>query len=122
MARSIRDTDTLRFYVAKLDDRVVGGSVEVFALRQAYYWMGATDPEFRTCGVNDLVFQAVFVDAIEEGIASFDFGPSPAGAEGLARFKEKWGGIQKNYHRYSYSNRLGRIGANLVRYGKLSWS
>jgi len=45
----IQETDTLRFYVAKLDDRVVGGSVQVFALRQGYYWMSATDPEFRNC-------------------------------------------------------------------------
>jgi hypothetical protein len=121
VARHIQDTDTMRFYVAKLDDRVVGGSLQVFALRQAYYWMSATDPEFRNCGVNDLVFQAVFVDAIEEGIASFDFGPSPAGAEGLARFKEKWGGLKKCYYQYSYSRALGRIGANLVRRGRIGW-
>jgi lipid II:glycine glycyltransferase (peptidoglycan interpeptide bridge formation enzyme) len=121
VARRIQDTDTVRFYVAKLDDRVIGGSVQVFALQQAFYWMGATDPEFGNCGVNDLVFQAVFSDAIEEGIDQFDFGPSPNGAEGLARFKEKWGGVKKYYYQYSYSSALGRIGANLVRQGRISW-
>jgi hypothetical protein len=121
VAERIRETDTLRFYVANLDGRVVGGSVLIFALRQAYYWMGATDPECRNYGINDGVFQAVLQDAIEEGLASFDFGPSPAGAEGLTRFKEKWGGVRRDYWQYAYSSTIGRIGANLVRYGKLSW-
>jgi hypothetical protein len=121
VAERIQETDTLRFYVAKLDDRVVGGSVQVFASRQAYYWMSATDPEFRNCGINDGVFQVVFQDAISEGLTSFDFGPSPVGAEGLTRFKEKWGGLQKDYYQYSYANALGRIAANLVRYGRISW-
>jgi hypothetical protein len=119
VAERIQETDTLRFYVAKLDDRVVGGAVLVFALRQVYGWMSATDPEFRNVGVNDVVLEALFRDAIKEGLASFDLGPSPAGAEGLARFKEKWGGLQKDYHQYSCENALGRIGANLVRYGKI---
>lgn len=115
----IQETDTLRFYVAKLDERVVGGTVQVFALQQGYYWMSATDPEFRNLEVNDAVLQAVFRDAIKESLASFDFGPSPAGAEGLARFKEKWGGHQKDYYQYSYESALGRLGANLVRYGRI---
>jgi Acetyltransferase (GNAT) domain len=119
VAERIQETDALRFYVAKVDDRVVGGAVLVFALQQGYYWMGATDPEFRNCGVNDLVFQTVFSEAIKEGIASFDFGPSPAGAEGLVRFKEKWGGLQRDYHQYSWESALGRMGANLVRYGRI---
>lgn len=121
VATRIRETDTLRFYVAKLGRRVVGGSVHVFALRQAYYWMSATDPEFRSCGINDVVLQRALQDAIDEGCASFDFGPSPAGAEGLARFKEKWGGVRTDYRQYSWSSVLGRIGANLVRYGRVSW-
>ena len=70
VAARIQETDTLRFHVAKLDDRVVGGIVLVFALQQGYYWMGATDPEFRNFGINDLVFQTVFSEAIGEGIAS----------------------------------------------------
>jgi Acetyltransferase (GNAT) domain len=118
-AKLIQETDTLRFYVAKLDGRVVGGSVQVFALRQGYYWMSATDSEFHNFGVNDAIFEASFRDAITEGIVTFDFGPSPAGAEGLTRFKEKWGGLQRNYHQYSYSSALGRFGANLVRYGTI---
>ena len=121
VAERIRETDTFRFYVAKRDDRVVGGVVLVFALRQVYAWMIGTDPEFRNCGLDDVVLQAAFRDAIKEGLASFDLGPSPAGAEGVARFKEKWGARPKYYHQYSYANALGRIGANLVRYGRISW-
>jgi hypothetical protein len=120
VAERIQETETLRFYVAKLDGRVVGGSVQVFALRRGYSWMIATDPEFRNCGVNDGLYQAIFQDVITEGLTSFDFGPS-AGAEGVTRFKEKWGGLQRVYHQYSYANALGRIGANLVRYGRISW-
>ncbi len=120
VATLIMETDTLRFYVSKLNGQVVGGSVQVFALGQAYYWMSATDPRFRNFGVNDAIFEASFRDAITEGVTSYDFGPSPTGAKGLIRFKEKWGGVQKNYYQYSYANALGRIGANLVRNRKFS--
>jgi hypothetical protein len=121
VAKRIQETDTLRFYVAKLGGRVVGGLVEIFALQQGYSWMSATDPEFRSCGVNDGLYQVIFQDAMIEGLTSFDFGPS-AGAEGVTRFKEKWGGLQRDYRQYFYANALGRLGANLVRYGRVSWA
>ncbi|WP_337286856.1 GNAT family N-acetyltransferase [Candidatus Methylomirabilis sp.] len=121
VAERIRETDTFRFYAAKLDGRVVGGSVLVCALGQVYSWMTATDPEFRAYSVNDAVLQTIFQDVIEEGLTGFDFGLSPTGAKGLTSFKEKWGGVQKDYWQYSYSSSIGGIGANFVRYGKLSW-
>ena len=116
----IEKTDTLRFYVAKLGDRIIGGTVQVFAIRQVFGWMSASDREFSVYGPNDVILQAVFEDAIAEGIMSFDFGPSPPGATGLINFKKKWAGVQKDYHQYSWETALGRIGANLVRYGRIS--
>lgn len=116
----IEKTDTLRFYIAKLNDQVIGGTVQVFSIRQIYGWMSATDREFRIYGTNDVILQAVFEDAIAEGMLSFDFGPSPPGATGLVDFKKKWAGVQRDYYQYNYENIVGRIGANLVRYGKLS--
>ena len=122
VAQRIQETDTLRFYVAKLNDRVVGGAVCVFALKQAFYWMSATDPAFPNYGINDAVFHVVFQDAINEDLKQFDFGTSPIGAQGLMRFKEKWGGVERDYAYYHYANSIGRVGTNLTRYGRLSWS
>jgi hypothetical protein len=119
VAQLLPKSDTFRFYVAKLNGRVVAGSVQVFGSRQVYGWLNARDSEFDSYRVNDAVVQTVFQDAIADGMVSFDLGPSPGGAKGVVGFKEKWGGIQKDYYQYSWTSVLGRIGANLVRYGRV---
>jgi hypothetical protein len=121
VARRIRETDTLRFYVAKAAGRVVGGSVQVFALGKAYYWMSATDAGSRSLGVNDAVLDTVLREAIQQGLGSYDFGPSPSGAKGLTRFKEKWGGVRRDYRQFTRSNLIGRVGAQVVRRGVPTW-
>jgi CelD/BcsL family acetyltransferase involved in cellulose biosynthesis len=118
--QAVQESDTFRFYAARLGGRVVGGTVQVFALHQVFYWMSATHDDCANLGVNDAVFHAVFHEAIAEGCKQFDFGASPVEAAGLIRFKEKWGGVEKPYVHYSYANRLGRLGRNLVRYGRFS--
>jgi CelD/BcsL family acetyltransferase involved in cellulose biosynthesis len=116
LEEQILETDTFRFHVATHGDRVVGGVVSVTALHNAYYWMGATDAHFRASAANDAVLGTVLSDCIDEAIGSFDFGPSPAGADGLVRFKEKWGASPRSYIQYVRANRVGRLGARLLRY------
>ena len=120
ISRCLSEGSTLRFFAAKKDDSVVGGLVCVFALRRAFAWMGAFLPEYRGFGVFDALFDAAVREAIEEACDYFDMGPSPSDREGIARFKQQWGGVPTALSVYSYSNTIGRIGIALARYRSLS--
>jgi hypothetical protein len=120
VARRLRESDALRFCAAKLEGRVVGGVVYFVALGQAFYWMSATDLRFHRFGVNHAIIHATLCDAIRTGVSLVDFGVTPEGSAGVSYFKRKWGLETQTYLHYDRVKTIGRVGANLLRYGRVS--
>jgi len=53
--------------------------------------------------------------ALERKILSVNMGWSPPDAEQLIAYKERWGARKREYHGYTYYNRLGKITYGLKR-------
>jgi hypothetical protein len=83
----------LRFVVARLGERPIGGLVAIrFAGKVTVSWAASLRSELRRCP-NNLTYWEALRWAIEEGAEEFDFGRSPPGS-GTYRFKRGWGAVE----------------------------
>ena len=84
----------LRFIVATLDDRPVGGLVAIhFGSTVSVPWASTLRSERSRCP-NNLIYWEALRWAIAEGAARFDFGRSPRDS-GTYRFKRGWGAEER---------------------------
>jgi FemAB-related protein (PEP-CTERM system-associated) len=92
MAR--RFGDRLRFIVAMLGERPVGGLVAIrFAGKITVPWASSLRAERRRCP-NNLIYWEALRWGIAQGATEFDFGRSPRGS-GTYRFKHGWGAEER---------------------------
>lgn len=90
-----------RIAVAVHDSRIVGFCAGLAYGDTATYWDGASDPEFRRLRPADALIQSTVDWGLGLGCRWLNLGGSPPGAEGLVRFKESWGGVERVYAVYS---------------------
>jgi len=84
----------LRFVVARLGDRPVGGLVAIrYGRSVTVPWASTLRDERRRCP-NNLIYWEALRWAVEQGATEFDFGRSPQGS-GTHRFKLGWGAKQE---------------------------
>jgi len=85
----------LRFVVARLGDRPVGGLVAIrYGNAVSVPWASTLRSERRRCP-NNLIYWEALRWAIRQGAQEFDFGRSPQGS-GTHRFKLGWGAREES--------------------------
>lgn len=114
--RSISQSDGAVFHAARHLGKIRGGVVIFSAAQKAHYWLSAVERGIAVKGIIDALLAHAIRSALEGGARSFDFGASPPGAEGLAGFKQKWGGEPQPFDIYLRQNFIGAIGSKFVRY------
>src|SRR5581483_10518350 len=73
----------------------VAGAVFLASNRTMVYKYSAWDARRRPGLANDLLLWTAIRSACEQGFATFDYGRSDLGAEGLRRFKSRWGAVER---------------------------
>ena len=104
---NIRDHagDRAKLWLAKLEGRVVSGSLVLYHGQHAVYWHGASLEEFLHLRPSNLVHWEAIRDAQARGFRWFDFNPS-GGHEGVARYKATFGPTVLRFERGAHvSNR-----------------
>jgi hypothetical protein len=87
--------------LARLGGTPIGGALFLHAGREAVYKYAASDPEAWPHAPNFLVVWSAIEHYRARGFKTLSFGRSDATAEGLQRFKKKWGAEARDvvYHR-----------------------
>ena len=81
--------------LARAEGRPVAGAVFLTWRDSVIYKFGASDPSARMLGANNLVIWRGIKWGCERGYATFDFGRTDLGAEGLRRFKNGWNPVEE---------------------------
>ena len=104
----------VRFLVAEVNGRIVGGGWFFYDGDSMLYWHGASDRKFSRFFPACAVLQKAIRLACDAGMKTFNFGASN-GIESLERFKSFWGTEQKLCWRFNWSNRLWATVSKLKR-------
>ena len=93
-----------KLFIAKKEDKVIGGILILFDSNRWDYCWGAVVPEFTKFGVSSLIINEAIVGAIEAGASTFGFGSSSPTDKNLLEFKSKWGcdEISMFYHYWNH--------------------
>jgi CelD/BcsL family acetyltransferase involved in cellulose biosynthesis len=83
-----------RFDLAVHQGRSIGGSLHVLHRGTALNWLTVSDEAQVKLRPNHLLIARVLQALCESGFTEYNFGGSPAGAEGLIQFKESWGTVR----------------------------
>jgi CelD/BcsL family acetyltransferase involved in cellulose biosynthesis len=80
-----------RFHLVMHADRAVAGSLHLFREGVAVSWLPVSRESSWPLRPNNFLVASLLETLCAAGYAEYNFGASPADAEGLIRFKEGWG-------------------------------
>jgi len=95
--------------IALYNDVPIAGNILLKSGNSMIYAYGASIPEGRETGANDLLVWEAIKYSKDEGLRTFDFGSTPIQHRMLLKFKEKWGGKTESlpYYIYPKSGKAG---------------
>lgn len=88
-------SESVKLWVAKVDGKIVSGSLTFYHNRHVVSWHGATRESFFSYCPSILIKAETIMDACQRGFRYYDFNPS-GGLKGVETFKEGFG-AQKMY-------------------------
>jgi lipid II:glycine glycyltransferase (peptidoglycan interpeptide bridge formation enzyme) len=100
MVRSGEATITL----AVVGDQPASGAVHVMTKDHVFNWLTASHPDLLPSRPNEAVIAHAIRSAVERKSVTYNLGASPATADGLIRFKEKWGALRHDYSTYEINS------------------
>jgi hypothetical protein len=102
--RGLKDGDSLRFWLAEAEGRIVGGYICFYHNRHAVQWQNAVHPDRFASGANQSLLRRIIGDAAERGFPQFDMNPS-GGLEGVENFKRSFGTRRIEFENYASLSR-----------------
>jgi CelD/BcsL family acetyltransferase involved in cellulose biosynthesis len=103
-----RGKDTVRLYMAYLDDAVVGGHLNFCYKDTVIAWYGVVAGQHQRTQAGTLLYAVCMQEACEEGFATYNLGASLNKAS-LIHFKESLGGVAHRYPVHVTRSLLGRV-------------
>jgi hypothetical protein len=88
--------------LASYDNRIIAGAVYFRLGSKALYKFGASDKKYQHLRANNLVMWEALKWHALAGCTTFCFGRTDQENEGLSRFKNGWGTVQKTFNYYRY--------------------
>jgi hypothetical protein len=95
--------------LARRDGVPIAGGVFLHFGRTVIYKFGASDKAFQDLRPNNLVMWEAIKRSAAEGFATFDFGRTSISNEGLRRYKQSWGTIERRINYVKYDLRSDRF-------------
>jgi CelD/BcsL family acetyltransferase involved in cellulose biosynthesis len=105
-----RGGDAARLYVARHEDRVVGGHFNFYYKGMVTAWNGVTTPDSNHLQPGTLLYIHCLREACAEGYGVYNLGGS-LGKQSLIDFKESLGGVPYTYSNYRRRSLLGKAAA-----------
>lgn len=96
-------SDSVKLWLAKVDDRIVSGKIIFYHRKFAYYWHGSTLEEYLNLYPDPFLMSEIIRDACQRGYKGIDFGPS-GGLKGVETYKEKFGARKVSFHSYEWDD------------------
>jgi hypothetical protein len=109
LADLARQDDRVWWLCAIYKGRVVASHIHLLFEDTILNWQLFLDREFSTLRTTQLLLFSAATRARESGIRFMNMGESPLDAEGLIKFKQRWGGYDHHYRTYVTRSRLGRL-------------
>jgi len=90
-------------YVAKLNGEAVAGLCLLFHNKQVEYFIPAVEPRFRSTQVLSLlIYTAMHEALVERKITIWNWGGTWNTQQGVYKFKQSWGAIEKTYNYHTW--------------------
>lgn len=90
-------TDMLYWIGLYAAGRMIGSQINLIFGDSLINWQTVSDHDMRHFKPNHLLLMNAITYARSRGLAQVNLGASPPEAEGLIDFKERWGGVRRNY-------------------------
>ncbi|MEE9442787.1 MAG: GNAT family N-acetyltransferase [candidate division Zixibacteria bacterium] len=109
IVEKLKDSDNLYWNGLIVKDRLIGSQIHFIHNKAQYYWQAVSDfdkrnfrPDYR------LLYDAIKYNR-NQGVLTVNLGASPADAEGLVFFKERWGGRKFKYPILTNKSKLRKL-------------
>lgn len=93
--------ENIDIYLAKFDNKIIGGIMNISFKNKVFYGFGATDPRYIDYHPLYGCLWKSIEDACLNGYRIYDFGIASYNDTGMINFKKRWGTIEKKLY-YSY--------------------
>jgi lipid II:glycine glycyltransferase (peptidoglycan interpeptide bridge formation enzyme) len=103
-----------RFTLAFQHGRPIAGTLHIISGNHIFNWLTVSNPSFLDLRPVEAIIATMISWAVSEGYETYNFGGSPGHAEGVIRFKEKWGAERILYKTY-YLNKLSMTASLISR-------
>lgn len=87
--------DEMRLLLAYDNEKIIGGFMVAGGYGIAHHYLSASDPEYWSLRVNNLMFYSAIMDSKEAGYHTFDF---QGGPDGVYRFKENYSSTRRTFY------------------------
>lgn len=95
--------------VVEWEGRIIAAQIFLVDRDTALYWQSFVDRDYSHTKATQYLLWSSAHRMRTFGVKRLNLGLSPHGADGLYRFKEKWGGEEYTYPVYMAASRLGRM-------------
>ena len=109
LAALARDDKRVVWLTVEHNDQMAASHIYFRDGEHLLYWLSCFDKEFSFLKANQYMLYKTAVAARDGGVKYLNLGQSPAEAESLWAFKEKWGGEAYSYPLYTLRSLLGRM-------------
>jgi hypothetical protein len=116
--------ENVDIYLAKLNNKIIGGIINISFKDKVFYGFGATDPRYIDYHpLHGCIWKSI-EDACLNGYKIYDFGIASCHDTGMTNFKKRWGTIEKKlYYSYypilvgkEYSTRCYQVTTKIIQY------
>ena len=112
----VRTMPGIDIYLAKLDDKIIGGLISLSFKNKVFYGFGATDPQHIDYHPLYGCLWKSIEDACLNDFKFYDFGIAPYNDAGMTSFKKRWGTVEKKLYYSYYPNGAGEQQSNAGQY------
>ena len=109
LAELSRSDERIYWAHVEVDGRAAASHIYLIDGDMALNWQVYFDKEFSWLKPNQYILYDTAKKCRERGIRTINLGASPGDAEGLAVYKEKWGGITYKYPCYHRTSLIGKL-------------
>jgi lipid II:glycine glycyltransferase (peptidoglycan interpeptide bridge formation enzyme) len=104
-----RDDKRIVWLKVTYENKMIASRLAFIDNTELFSWQFVHDKEYSRLKPGYLLLDYMIQFAREQGLKSLNLGGSPEDAGSLQEYKERWGGVKREYRYYSYYSRLGKL-------------
>ena len=109
LAELARTDDRIIWYWCEHEGRAATTHINIIEDDMVLNWQVYYDKTFSFLKINQLLLITLASEARERGVNTINLGSSPVEAEGLEKYKQKWGGTIHRYQCHVFKSALGKM-------------